>query len=386
VPVTGLPAPHRRALAEIASRNHISRGELGRCLDLPKATVSGIVRNLIDRGLVVSQELLISGRPGRPARVLALAGRPIAIGIVCWSTGMLRLAVATPSGQILAEDTHPVTRHAVSLDTAADLLTKLAGTIGYATAELACVVLGVPAPYQRGVGLPARRTAEGHGFVGWLRDDPTGELATRLGTRVLIENDANLGALGEHAFGAGRDRHSFVYVKLGEYSVGAGLIINGWLHRGVTGFAGELAHIQIDEDGPLCACGGRGCLIHTVGAGLIEAAQPAYDQPLTYPTMLALAADGDVGMTRLLRDLGRAVGRPLADTCTMLNPEAIIVDGIAGAAGQPIIDGIAEVIERFAAPPAADAVEVVGGATPADAEVLGAVALARREVDVAAAL
>jgi predicted NBD/HSP70 family sugar kinase len=356
------------------------------CLDLPKATVSGIVRDLIDRGLVAHKDLVVSGRPGRPAHVLALTGRPAAIGIVCWSTGILRLAVATPSGQILAEDAHPVARHEVTLDVAANRLTTLAAAAGYATAELACVVLGVPAPYQRGVGLPARRTPEGHGFVAWLRDDPTTELTSRLGTRVLIENDANLGALGEYAFGAGRDRHSFIYVKLGEYSVGAGLVINGWLHRGVTGFAGELAHIQIDEDGPLCACGGRGCLIHTIGAGLIEVAQPAYDQPLTYPAMLMLAADGDAGMIRLLRDLGRTVGRPLADTCTMLNPEAIIVDGIAGAAGRPIIDGITEAIERFAAPPAADAVTVIGGATPADAEVLGAVALARHEVDVAAAL
>jgi predicted NBD/HSP70 family sugar kinase len=383
VAVADLPAPHRRALAEIACRGHVSRGELGLRLDLPKATVSGIVRNLIDRGLVVSQELAVSGRPGRPAEVLTLAVRPSAIGIVCWSTGTLRLAVATPSGQILAEDTHSVSGHEVSLDNAAELLTKLAGTAGYVTADLACVVLGVPAPYQRGVGLPAR---PGHGFITWLRNDPAADLAAQLGTRVLIENDANLGALGEYAFGAGRDRHSFVYVKLGEYSVGAGLVLNGWLHRGVTGFAGELAHIQIDADGPLCACGGRGCLIHTIGAGLIDVAQPAYDQPLTYPAMLSLAADGDAGMTRLLRDLGRTVGRPLADACTMLNPEAIIVDGIAGAAGRPIIDGIAEAIERFAAPPAADAVQVVGGATPGDAEVLGAVALARHEVDVAAAL
>jgi predicted NBD/HSP70 family sugar kinase len=372
---------HRLALAEIASLEQVSRGELGQRLDLPKATVTGIVRDLIDRGLVVTREIGASGRPGRPATVLTLAGQTAVIGVLSWSVGLLRAAVATPSGRLLAEDASPVAKHDVQIESATALLTATAAAAGYRTSDLSCVVLGVPAPYQRGVGAPAPHSPDGQGFPSWLRTDPAGELAERSGTRVLVENDANLGALGEYQFGAGRGRHSLVYVKLGEFSVGAGLIINGWLHRGVTGFAGELAHIQIHDDGPLCACGGRGCLIRAIGPGLIDAAQPAYDQPLTYRHLLALAADGDPGMSRLLRDLGRSVGRPLADTCTMLNPEAIVVDGAAGAAGTHIITGIAEMIDRYAAPPAAEAVTVLAGATPVDAVLLGAVALARHDVD-----
>jgi predicted NBD/HSP70 family sugar kinase len=377
---TDLRPQHRRVLAEIGSREQVSRLELGRSLDMPKATVTGIVRDLIDRGLVEARDVA-AGRPGRPAHVLALAGRTTVVGVLSWSTGILRTAVATPSGRILAEDAHPVAKHDVRVDEAAEFLAATAATAGYTTGDLACVVLGVPAPYQRGVGAPAFRSPDGHGFPQWLRTDPATELAERTGARVIVENDANLGALGEYEFGAGRGLHSLVYVKLGEFSVGAGLIINGWLHRGVTGFAGELAHIQVHDDGPLCACGGRGCLIRAIGPGLIEAAQPAYDRPLTYASMLDLAADGDLGMIRLLRDLGRSVGRPLADTCTMLNPEAIVVDGAAGAAGRHIIEGITEMIERYAAPPAAEAVTVVPGATPADADLLGAVALARHDVD-----
>lgn len=372
--------PHqRRVLAEIARHDEISRADLGRRLDLPKATLTAIVRDLIDRGLVVDRDTVAAGARGRPATVLALAGRPTGIGVLSWSTGALKVAVATPGGRVLAEDAHTIAKDEVRLDTAAGLLAAVAGRAGYATTDLACAVLGVPAPYQRGVGAPARR--EGFGFAPWLRGDVAAALAEATGIRTLVENDANLGALGEYAFGAGRDRHSLIYVKLGEHSVGAGLVINGWLHRGVTGFAGELAHIQIDDDGPLCACGGRGCLIHRIGPGLLDAAQPAYDQPLSYPRMLAMAADGDTGMARLLHDLGRSVGRPLADACTMLNPEVIVVDGAAGEAGRHIVSGIAEMIERYAAPPAARAVTVVPGAAPADADILGAVALARHEID-----
>jgi predicted NBD/HSP70 family sugar kinase len=171
-----------------------------------------------------------------------------------------------------------------------------------------------------------------------------------------------------------------VYVMLGEHSVGAGLIVNGGLHRGATGFAGELAHIQIRDDGPLCSCGGRGCLIHA-GVSLLRSAQSAYDEPLSYPRILALADAGEAGLSRLLGDFGRAVGRPLADTTTMLNPEVIVVGGATGAGGRRIVDGIREAVNRYASPPAAEAVEVVAGETGEHADLLGAVALARNEAD-----
>ena len=369
----------RRVLAEIAGHDQISRSELGLRLGLPKATVNAIVRNLVEHGMVAEVDTVAAGARGRPAGSVRLAHPPAAIGVLSWSAGVLKVAIATPTGRVLAEHAHPIAKDDVRIDTAAELLATVSDRAGYGMSDLACAVLGVPAPYQRGVGAPARR--DGFGFAPWLQGDVAALLTAETGLRTLVENDANLGALGEYTFGAGRGRHSLIYVKLGEYSVGAGLIINGWLHRGVTGFAGELAHIQIEDDGPLCACGGRGCLIRRIGPGLLDAAQPAYDQPLTYPRMLAMAADGDLGMARLLHDLGRSVGRPLADACTMLNPEVIVVDGAAGAAGHHIIAGIAETIDRYAAPPAAAAVSIVPGETSADADILGAVALARHEID-----
>ncbi len=379
MPEVELPALQRRVLAEVARYDQISRNELGRRLDLPKATLNTIVRNLIERGLLANARAAAAGGRGRPAAPLTLAGPPAGVGVLNWSSGELKVVVATAGGRILAESTHAISRNDLRFDAAAALLATVAGRAGYRAADLACVVLGVPAPYQRGIGAPARR--DGYGYAPWLEGDPAAALAAATGVRTLVENDANLGALGEYVFGAGRDRHSLIYVKLGEHSVGAGLIINGWLHRGVTGFAGEMAHIQIDDDGPLCGCGGRGCLIQRIGPGLLTSAQPAYDHPLTYPRMLAMAADGDAGMVRILRDLGRTVGRALADTCTMLNPEVIVVDGATGTAGRHIVAGIAETVDRHAAPPAAAAVSVVPGQAHHDAEILGAVALARHEID-----
>jgi predicted NBD/HSP70 family sugar kinase len=372
-----LRPPHRRVLAEIAIRDEISRNELTAQLELPRATVTSLVRDLIARGLVTTRDAGGNGRRGRPAEILALAGPATVLGVLSPAADGLRVAVATVSGRILAAATHPVSKADFRLDSAPALLATVAGQAGYGLEQLSRVVLSVPAPYQRGVGSPVRH---GRHYAPWASVDPAAELAARTGARVLVENDANLGALGEHRFGAGRGRQSLVYVMLGERSVGAGLIINGGLHRGASGFAGELAHTQIGDDGPLCSCGGRGCLIHA-GTALLRSAQSAYDEPLTYPRMLALADAGDRGLGRLLRDFGRAVGRPLADTTTMLNPEMIVVGGATGAGGRLIVDGIREAVDRYASPPAAEAVTVRAGETGDNADLLGAVALARTEAD-----
>ena len=108
---------------------------------------------------------------------------------------------------------------------------------------------------------------------------------------MLVENDANLGALGEHAFGAGRGSAGPGLREVRPDQRGPGLIIGDRLHRGVRGFAGELAHVQVRENGPVCACGGRGCLIRTISTETIDLAQPAYEQRLTYPVMISLAEE-----------------------------------------------------------------------------------------------
>lgn len=159
--------------------------------------------------------------------------------------------------------------------------------------------------------------------------------------------------------------------------VGSGLIVGDRLHRGARGFAGELAHVQVRENGPVCACGGRGCLIRTISAEMIDLAQPAYEPRLTYPAMIGLAESGDVGMQRLLGDFGRAIGRPLADLCTLLNPGLFVLDGSIGQAGEHVIAGMREVIDRHACPVMSAAAQVVPGSLGNRAEVLGAVVLAR---------
>jgi predicted NBD/HSP70 family sugar kinase len=371
----------RRALAWLARVGEASRAQLAGELALPKATVSGIVADLVARGLVT--EAPPEGRapatgPGRPARVLSPTGPPAALGALSWSAGSLNALVVTLTGRVLAEQSAalaPDLGREAAAEQAVRCLAAAAAEAGYAVADLAALVLAVPAPIER-AAVPAAGPARRYDWIPhWLDTELAAALEQRAGIAALVENDANLSALGEHAFGAGRGFSDQVYVKISRTGVGAGLVLSGRLHRGATGLAGELAHVQVRENGPLCGCGGRGCLMLTIRTELIDIAQPAYDEPLTFEVVLSLAAAGDVALQRLLGDLGRTIARPLADLCALLNPELLVLDGSLGPAGQHIAAGMSAALERHARPAISAAVQIVHGQLTTHAEALGAVAL-----------
>jgi predicted NBD/HSP70 family sugar kinase len=131
--------------------------------------------------------------------------------------------------------------------------------------------------------------------------------------------------------------------------------------------------------GDVCRrCGGRGCLAAVVGSSLLDFAQRSYEERLALPQVLALVAEREPGVRRLFADLGRLVGEPLAGFCTMLDPAAVIIDGALGAAGQYVLAGIRESLDRHTAPVVADSIQVIPGALGDRAELLGGAALARQ--------
>jgi predicted NBD/HSP70 family sugar kinase len=196
-----------------------------------------------------------------------------------------------------------------------------------------------------------------------------------------VDNDANLGALAEASFGAGRGLSDIIYVRVGS-GVGAGLVLGGRLHRGAAGLAGEIGHVQVLADGAVCRCGNRGCLETVAGEGALRALlRPARGHEVTRREIVELIAAGDLGATRLVNDAGRAIGRLLADLCNAVNPDAVVVGGELGEAGEPLLDGIREAVDRFALPGAAEVVKVVHAQLGERAEVLGALALVTQSTE-----
>jgi predicted NBD/HSP70 family sugar kinase len=208
-----------------------------------------------------------------------------------------------------------------------------------------------------------------------------------LGTQVLLDNTANLAALGEAKFGALQGVSTGVFIKA-SYGVGAGLIIGGELFRGSAGTAGEIGHITIDEDGPICRCGNRGCLDTFVGAHAVLGALRGSHGVLTLRDVINRALEGDPGCRRVLADSGRHIGVAVAGVVNLLNPQVVCLGGQVARVGEVILQPMREAIERCAIPSAAASVEVVTSSlAPEDADVLGALALAdqvREDADRAA--
>jgi predicted NBD/HSP70 family sugar kinase len=281
------------------------------------------------------------------------------VAVLTWSPGALRTGVGSADGELVGTDAvaHDGETLDGLLDAAADSIGAMLGD-----ATLDGVVFGVPAPFRPGEGLPPipELRDQQRRFPAWLATDPAPRMQARFGAPAAVENDANLGALGERYAGAGRAADTSVYVKVGPHAVGAGLIIGGRLHRGVAGFAGELAHVQVRADGPPCVCGGRGCL---VGVLRTDAFDPGSD--------LRERAAREAAPRRFLRDFGRTLGRPLADLVTLLNPGLVVVDGSLGHALEPVAAGIREAIDRHGAPTAADTVDVRPGELGEHAELIG---------------
>jgi predicted NBD/HSP70 family sugar kinase len=233
------------------------------------------------------------------------------------------------------------------------------------------------------VSAPVRSDSPGFAsgviFPSWTKVNVADFFGERLGVPVHLGNDANLGALAEATFGAGRAQRNVFYVMLSE-GIGGGVIIDGRIYRGQTGAAGELGHIVVNPDGQVCRCGNRGCLATVAGgAALTAALRQMYGPHMTVDELIDLSREGDPGVARLIADAGQAVGRVLAAVCGLLDPELVIIGGELAPTGQPLLDSIIASLERWISP-ASGHYPVVLGELGGKAEVLGAIALAMTSV------
>src|SRR4051794_7486068 len=349
-----------------------SRADLARATGLSRSTVSSLVADLQERG-VVAERGDDRSRAGRPGVLLALDPSAGAAVGVDFGHSHLRVAVSDLSSTVLAERLEALDvdhRADEALDRAAGLVDEVLADAGIERARVLGAGMGLPGPIDRRTGTVGSSVI----LPGWAGVRAAEAMSARLDLPVIVDNDANLGALAEVAVGAGRGFTDVVYVKIAS-GIGAGLVLGGRLHPGGTGAAGELGHVQVRVDGAVCRCGNRGCPETVAASGALMESMRGAHGPLTVPAMLGLAAAGDLGARRILEDAGRAVGSVLADLCNHLNPEAIVVGGELAAAGPPLLAGVRESIDRRAQAAAAHAVRVVAGVLGERAELLGALAL-----------
>jgi predicted NBD/HSP70 family sugar kinase len=373
-------------LKHVAERGPRSRATIAVETGFHKTTVSSLVSELIERGLLreTGQEEN-PGAVGRPAQTVQLnADSVVALGIEV-NVDHLMVCTVDLSGRIRQRS------FAAGDNGDGDAPRVLDELAGLTTAALERAEAEGLTPVGVGVAVPGLVDVDGGTLMvgpnlGWSELPVAAMLSARLGREglpVMVDNDANLGALAELWDGVGRNLRDFVYVS-GNIGVGAGIVLGGELFRGAYGFGGEFGHITIDPDGRPCRCGSRGCVETLVGQEALVQLAGLEDDALTRATasteIAARARAGDARVLGALAEVARHLGVALASTANLLNPQAIVLGGQFAPVAGWLQSGIAsEIASRMLASRWCDC-RVIASELGGDAAARGAAALLLRRV------
>ncbi len=375
-------ANRQRVLDLLRTAGSVSQSEIARRTGLSRATVSNIVRELRDINWISDPSVdgaggRASGRRGAGIVLNQRAGLVLALD---FGHRHLRAAVADLGHTVLAEDHRDLPAdHGADddLPLAADVADSLLAKVDAPRSAVLGVGMGLAGPVDPTTG-EVRSPAI---LPGWVGVPARAAMSEHLGLPVLVDNDANLGALGELTWGSGMGARHLLYVKAAT-GVGAGLILDGRLYRGSGGIAGEIGHVTVDDRGGLCQCGDRGCLETMAGSeALLALLRSSHGAGLTIPEAISRAVNGDSGCRRIIADAGRAIGTAVAAACNVLAPERVVVGGTLAAAGTILLAPMRDVVRRHAMHTISDNAQIVAGALGQRAEVLGGLALALRSAN-----
>lgn len=364
-------ANQRRVLGLLQSQaghTEVSQAEIARSTRLAPATVSNIVRDLAAAGLV--ETTTGRGRRGTTVRVSRSAGLVAGVDV---GHRHARVAVGDLTGQVLAQRREPLApdhTHAHGLDLVARLLAEVLTEVGASHGDVLTVGLGLPAPINDEDVVMSSAI-----LPGWVGLNARQEATRRLGLPTHIDNDANLGAIAEHDRGAGTGHPNMAFVKVSS-GVGAGLVIGGALFRGAFGSAGEIGHLTLDEQGPLCRCGSRGCLEAYASVGTAESLIAHHSREADLDDIVASGLAGNVTALRILEDAGLHLGWGLAMVANLVNPSLIVVGGEMARAGDLFLDPVRVGLRRHSLPAVAARTTVTLAALGDRASLIGALLLA----------
>jgi predicted NBD/HSP70 family sugar kinase len=352
-----------------------TRGELGRETGLSRSTITQRVEALLASGLVheVGGTTSTGGRP--PTR-LAFNIHAGVVLVADLAATHASIAVCDLSAQPLAlrrADIDIADGPDVVLAWVRHQFDELLDELDRPPGDVLGIGIGVPGPvdYNRGVAVKPPIMP---GWNGVSIRDPF----ERYGVPVLVDNDVNIMALGEY-WRRTEDVDDMIVVKVGT-GIGAGIIMNGELHRGARGSAGDLGHIQAGGD-VVCSCGNTGCLEASAGGAAI-ARQLRFlgHDTTTSQDVVDLVTRGNTDATSAVREAGRLLGQVLASTVNLLNPSTILVGGSIAMADDHLLAGLREVVFRRATSLSTSELRLATCALGDDAGVIGAAAMVAEQL------
>jgi glucokinase-like ROK family protein len=334
----------------------VSRTDIAVGLGLTRAGVTVIINDLIENGVILETESR-STPSGRPPVVLEINPKRGWVAAVDMGAAHLGIALGDLSAYILEETEQPF-----CIDDGPELclaevnrvLKAMLDRHGLGFEDLSAVGVSVPGPVVTEMGMVMAPPI----MPGWDRFPIRDTLEKLWNVPITLNNDADLGALGEWAFGAGRGEKNVVFIKVGT-GIGAGLIINKQIYVGTTGSAGEIGHLTIDENGPLCTCGNHGCLEAFASGRAIE----IQAQKLVASGKRTLLADpnlkrirvhdvaeaarrGDLAAQEILNRSGTFIGIAIAGLINIINPSVVIIGGGVAEVGDLLTTPIRKMVRE----------------------------------------
>jgi glucokinase-like ROK family protein len=358
-----------------------SRVELGDAVELSRSRLAVELERLEGLGLVETAGLAAS-RGGRRSSIVRIARHTRFLGVDIGATS-IDVAVTDGELRVLSHEAEPIDIRRgpeVVLRRALELVGKLrAGDVspGFVGAGA-----GVPGPVSFREGVPVSPPI----MPGWNRFPVRETLAAELGCPVLVDNDVNIMALGEKHAGIAKSVDDFLFVKIGT-GIGCGIVVRGEVYRGVSGSAGDIGHIRVDDNGPICMCGNTGCLEAFFGGAALardalgaarsesseELARRLADAgALTAVDVADAVAAGDPVAVGMIRDGGQRVGQVLAGLVSFFNPGLVVIGGGVSGIGHILLAEIRGVVYRRSLPLATGNMPIVLSELGGEAGVIGA--------------
>lgn len=326
-------AVRRHNLATLLGHLHrhgpTSRAQLTRLLGLNRATIGTLVDELAIRRLAVEEAETERGAQGRPSKVVSARTDSFMVVAVEIGVDAITIALVSLGGRVIDRDRcllvsdrdRSFERVVVSIsELTSSLLLRSQGN--FSTVAMGVAVPGAVRPRDGLVHFAPNLGWRNLALAERLRESLAVEMA------VLVGNDANLGAMAEHARGIASGVNDLVYLHA-EAGVGGGIITGGRMLEGATGYGGEVGHMQVNPDGSSCHCGARGCWETEVGEdALVRRAglEPAGRLPAE--EVLRRARDGDVRCREAVETTARWISIGLIDLVNSLNPEMLILGGM----------------------------------------------------------
>ncbi|KQR51977.1 ROK family transcriptional regulator [Leifsonia sp. Leaf336] len=325
-----------------------TRAQLAELTGLARSTIAVRIDTLTAAGLVApaGDDVSTGGRP--PARIRFNPDSRVVVAIDLGAThGVVALAdlagtITTRESRrlLIADGPEPV------LDWALKAAQRLFAATGRPLADLVGIGIGVPGPVEHSTGLPVNPPI----MPGWDRFDIPAYVRRAFDVPVLVDNDVNLLALGEHAL-AWPDRSDLLFVKVAT-GIGAGIISGGRLQRGAQGSAGDLGHVRVPFSSETPSHGARDADLEALASGpAIARALTAAGIPAeTSDDVVALARTGNPEVLQAIRQAGRDLGEVVATCVNMLNPSLVVVGGSLSRVGEQLLAGVREVVYQRSTP------------------------------------